>query len=189
VLNHILPHGDADHAKEVPNIHKEIKIESIKINDGKINNYEQKALDLIGSKEYKEKNLNLKFLNYKLYNDENSNSLLTLIKIYDTKIISFGDAPQKVEDDVTLKYNLKDINILKLSHHGSKTSSSEFFLDRLNPDIAIISSGRNNRFHHPNKETINNLKKLQIDYLNTQTSGTIEFVINKNNVTYNEYRP
>lgn len=185
----ILSHADADHAKEVENIYKEIKIDNLKINNGNIKKYEEIALNLIKGRKYTPKGMGLNYLNFKEYNDENADSVLTLLNIYNTKIISFGDATSEAEDDVIDKYDLKNINIVKLSHHGSKTSSSEAYLSRVNPDIAIISSGRNNRFNHPSKETIDTLDKLNINYLNTQTSGTIEFVIKKNGVTYNEYKP
>ncbi|MCQ2060900.1 MAG: DNA internalization-related competence protein ComEC/Rec2 [Fibrobacter sp.] len=63
--------------------------------------------------------------------------------------------------------------ILKLGHHGSKTSSSRKFLEAVRPRLAIISSGRKNRFRHPHKPVINRLDSLQIPYLNTATSGSI----------------
>lgn len=185
----ILSHGDADHAKEVRNIMKEINIKSVKINKGNITNLEQEALELIRNTKYEAKGLELKYLNYVEYNDENANSLLTYMKIYNTSILSLGDATKEAEEDLIKKYNIKDVSIAKISHHGSKTSSSEEYLTRINPNIAVISSGRNNRFNHPNKETINTLEKLNIFYLNTQTSGTIKFIIDKNSVTYSEYKP
>lgn len=185
----ILSHADADHAKEVENIYQEIKIKSLKINNGDIGKYEQIAIDLIDRQDYKAKGMDLKYLNYKEYNDENADSVLTYMNIYNTQILSFGDATKEAENDVISKYNLNDIDILKLSHHGSKTSSSEYFLSIVKPKIGVISSGKNNKFNHPSKETIDTLNKLNIFYLNTQTSGTVEFVINKNSVTYNEYKP
>lgn len=185
----ILSHADADHAKEVENIYQKIKIKNLKINDGNIGKYEQIALELIDSYNYETKGMILKYLNYKEYKDENADSVLTYMKIYNTQILSFGDATKEAENDVVSKYNLNDVDILKLSHHGSKTSSSEYFLSKIKPKIGVISSGRNNRFNHPSRETIDTLNKLNIFYLNTQTSGTVEFVIKKNSVTYNEYKP
>lgn len=185
----ILSHADADHAKEVENIYQKIKVKNLKINDGNIGKYEQIALELIDSYNYETKGMILKYLNYKEYKDENADSVLTYMKIYNTQILSFGDATKEAENDVVSKYNLNDVDILKLSHHGSKTSSSEYFLSKIKPKIGVISSGRNNRFNHPSRETIDTLNKLNIFYLNTQTSGTVEFVIKKNSVTYNEYKP
>ena len=67
-------------------------------------------------------------------------------------------------------------DVLKLGHHGSKTSSSKNFLNRVNPKLAIISSGRKNRFRHPSKQVIQRLDSLQIPYLNTATHGTIDVI-------------
>ena len=64
-------------------------------------------------------------------------------------------------------------DILKLGHHGSKTSSSAPFLDAVVPQLALISSGRKNRFRHPSKQVIERLDSLHIPYLNTATSGTV----------------
>jgi len=146
-------------------------------------------LKLIKNKNYKAQGLELQYLNYKKYNDENADSVLTYMKIYDTTILSLGDATSQAEDDLLNKYSLSNIDVLKLIHHGSKTSSSEYFISNVNPRFGIISSGRSNRFNHPSSETISTLNKYKIKYLNTQTSGTIEFVIKKNGVTYNEYKP
>lgn len=185
----ILSHGDADHAKEVDNILKDIDIKCLNVNQGDFNSLEENAIESVGLCQYEPKNMVLEYLNYKMYDNENDNSLLTYMKIYDTSILTLGDASSNVEEDLLDKYKLGNIDILKLSHHGSKTSSSYKYLSNVNPKIAIISSGRNNRFNHPSKETIDTLEKLSIDYLNTQTSGTIEFIIKKNSYRYKVYVP
>ncbi len=64
-------------------------------------------------------------------------------------------------------------NILKLGHHGSKTSSSEAFLKAVNPDLAIISSGKNNRYRHPSKAVTERLRDLQIPRFNTANDGSL----------------
>ena len=89
-----------------------------------------------------------------------------------------GDASSTVENDFLLKDHQK-VDFLKVAHHGSKTSSSYTFLKTIQPKYAIISSGRNNLYHHPAQETIENLKKLKITYYNTQDDGTIIVRLNK----------
>ena len=64
-------------------------------------------------------------------------------------------------------------DVLKLGHHGSKTSSSRNFLTAVGPKLALVSSGRKNRFHHPHKQVVERLDSLGIPYLNTATRGTI----------------
>ena len=185
----ILSHGDADHANEVDNILKDIDIKCLNVNQGDFNSLEENAIASVGLCQYNPRNMILEYLNYKMYDNENDNSLLTYMKIYDTSILTSGDSSSKVEEDLLDKYKLSNIDILKLSHHGSKTSSSYKYLSNVNPKIAIISSGRNNRFNHPSSETIETLEKLSIDYFNTQTSGTIEFIIKKNSYRYKVYVP
>ena len=67
-----------------------------------------------------------------------------------------GDASITTENEIIDKYNLADIDVLKVGHHGSKTSSSKEFINEINPKYSIISVGKNNRYGHPNKEVLNN---------------------------------
>lgn len=183
----ILSHGDSDHALEVDNIFKDINIKCLNTNLGNFNELEINAMKLIDTCLYEPKNMVLKYLNYDVYDNENDNSLLTYMNIYNTSILSLGDASSKVEDSLINKYKLSNIDIFKLSHHGSKTSSSYYFLNSIKPNIAIISSGRNNKFKHPSKETIDTLNKLSINYLNTQNEGSIEFIIDRDGYRYVNY--
>ena len=69
-----------------------------------------------------------------------------------------GDAGVEVEEDLIKKYNLQDIDVLKVGHHGSKTSSGKEFVNELNPKYSVISVGKNNRYGHPNNSVLENLK-------------------------------
>jgi competence protein ComEC len=88
-----------------------------------------------------------------------------------------GDAGVEVEEDLIKKYNLKDIDVLKVGHHGSKTSSGEKFITEINTKYSIISVGKNNRYGHPNKEVLKNLNNSKI--YRTDQDGSIMFKINK----------
>ena len=70
-----------------------------------------------------------------------------------------GDVGIDKEKDILNKYNISDIDILKVGHHGSKTSSSEIFINEMKPKYSIISVGKNNRYGHPNKEVLENLEE------------------------------
>lgn len=72
------------------------------------------------------------------------------------------DLGLEVEEDLIKKYNLNDIDVLKVGHHGSKTSSGKKFINEINPKYSIISVGKNNRYGHPNKEVINVLENSKI---------------------------
>lgn len=69
--------------------------------------------------------------------------------------------------------------VLKLGHHGSKTSSSTEFLEAVSPELAIISSGRRNKFHHPHPQVTRRLDSLDIPYLNTAEKGTISITFSE----------
>ena len=73
-----------------------------------------------------------------------------------------GDAGVEVEEDLIKKYNLQDIDVLKVGHHGSKTGSGKEFIDEVNPKYSIISVGKNNRYCHPNDSVLGNLNNSKI---------------------------
>ena len=87
-----------------------------------------------------------------------------------------GDAGIEKEKDILEKYNLKDIDFLKVGHHGSNTSSSKYFIDKINPKYSLISVGKNNRYGHPNDNVLKNLKNSKI--YRTDYNGTIKIELN-----------
>ena len=89
-----------------------------------------------------------------------------------------GDAGKEKEKDILDKYNISNIDILKVGHHGSNTSSSESFINGINPKYSIISVGKNNRYGHPNKEVLNVLEQSKI--YRTDEDGSIMFKIKNN---------
>ena len=89
-----------------------------------------------------------------------------------------GDASIEVENDIIKKYNLPDIDVLKVGHHGSKTSSSKNFINEIEPKYSIISVGKNNRYGHPNDSVLDNLEDSKI--YRTDKDGSIMFKIKNN---------
>ena len=89
-----------------------------------------------------------------------------------------GDASKITENEILDKYNLPDIDVLKVGHHGSRTSSSKEFIDEINPKYSIISVGKNNRYGHPNKEVLENLENSKM--YRTDQDGSIMFKIKNN---------
>ena len=89
-----------------------------------------------------------------------------------------GDVVVEVEQDLIEKYNLQDIDVLKVGHHGSKTSSSKEFIDTIELKYSIISVGKSNRYGHPNKKVLNNLENSK-NY-STDIDGSIMFKIKSN---------
>ena len=129
----------------------------------------------------------LYFLNNKNYENENDNSSVIYTELNNHKFLFMGDAGVEVEEDLIEKYSLKDIDVLKVGHHGSKTSSSKSFIDEINPKYSIISVGKNNRYGHPNKEVLENLEKSKI--YRTDMQGSIMFKIKNNKLEINTCSP
>lgn len=184
----ILSHGDADHAGEALNIIRQIKVKNVVLNHGTINNLENKIKMIAHlTNEYKLNYFNIKNINDSDYNDENANSIINYITFDKYSLLFMGDAGIKQEKDLLNKYNIKNIDILKIGHHGSKTSSSKEFIKCINPKYGIISVGKNNKYGHPHKEVIDNLKGYNI--YRTDENGSIVFKINKNNLLIETYEP
>ena len=94
-----------------------------------------------------------------------------------------GDVSKKNELNIIKKYNLSNIEVLKLGHHGSNTSSDKEFINITNPKFSIISVGKNNRYGHPNKETLDNVINSKV--YRTDEVGTITFQINNEIINAN----
>ena len=182
----ILSHGDYDHMGESINLVENFKIENVIFNTGKFNYLEQELIKKLNKKkipyyqnieEISLKETTLYFLNTKLYDNENDNSSVIYTKINNINILLTGDAGVDVEEELMNKYNLS-IDILKVGHHGSKTSSSKEFINYINPKISLISVGEDNKFNHPNEEVLNNLKNTII--YRTDKNGSVMINLNKN---------
>lgn len=192
----ILTHGDYDHMGEAQNLVNNFKVKNVIFNNG---NYNKLELDLIKILETKNinfyqniKNLNIKnhtiyFLNDITYDNENDNSIVLYTEIFNYKLLLMGDASVEVEKNILKKYNLDNIDILKVGHHGSKTSSNIDFLNKTNPTYSIISVGKDNKFNHPNTIVLENLKNSTI--YRTDKDGSIIFKIKNNNLKIETFAP
>ena len=181
----IITHGDYDHMGEAINLVKEFKVNKVIFNIGNYNDLELELIDILKEKNIKKykniKKINmdaniLYFLNTREYNDENNNSSVIYLIYNNIKFLFMGDSGIDRENDIIKKYNLDNIDILKVGHHGSNTSSSKYFIDKINPKYSIISVGKNNWYGHPNDEVLNNLKDTII--YRTDIDGSIIFKIN-----------
>ncbi|MCR5350438.1 MAG: hypothetical protein K6E20_05580, partial [Acholeplasmatales bacterium] len=122
------------------------------------------------------------------YKEVNSNSIVLKIKIYNTTFLYTGDMTSEEENDLILKYNDKlKSNILKVGHHGSNTSTTDEFLNMVNPDISIVSVGLNNKYNLPDESIINKLNKTSKVY-ETRYSGNIDIFVYKNKRYVHTYK-
>lgn len=179
-----LTHGDYDHMGETINLVNNFKVEKVIFNCGEFNQLEQALIKVLDKKKIKYysciKELNidnnkLYFLQTKEYDNENDNSSVIYTELNGYKFMFMGDAGIEKEKDILEKYNISNIDVLKVGHHGSKTSSSKIFIDEIEPKYSIISVGKNNRYGHPNKEVLNILDESKI--YRTDQDGSIMFKI------------
>ena len=183
----ISPHGDYDHMGEAINLVENFKVDEVIFNCAEFNQLEQELIKALEKKKIpyysciKELNIDdnkLYFLNNKDYGNENDNSSVIYTELDGYKFMFMGDASVEVEENLIEKYNLQDIDVLKVGHHGSKTSSSKEFINEINPKYSIISVGKNNRYGHPNDSVLDNLDKSKI--YRTDIDGSIMFKIKNN---------
>ena len=181
------PHGDYDHMGEAVNLVNILKVKKVIFNCGTFNILESNLIKVLEAKkipyqscikELNIENYQLNFLNTKVFGDENNNSNVIYTELNGYKFMFMGDAGIEKEKDILDKYNLANIDVLKVGHHGSKTSSSKDFIDEIKPKYSIISVGKNNRYGHPNKEVLNNLSDSKI--YRTDQDGSIIFKIKNN---------
>lgn len=184
----LITHGDADHAGYALELLDNFKIINKYTNKGRKNTLEKKLnINSLEESYLKIDNIEIYSLNNNIYNNENKDSLVLLIKIYNNEFLFMADADKEVEKSIIEKYNLKDIDFLKVGHHGSKTSTDMTFINEINPKYSIISVGKNNKFGHPNKEVLNNLSDSKI--YRTDQDGSIMLKIKKNKLRIETYSP
>ncbi len=107
--------------------------------------------------------------------------------ISSSKLLLMGDASVRSEQDIISSYNLPKIDILKVGHHGSNTSSSKKFINEINPKYSLISVGENNRYGHPKKSVLNTLSNSEI--YRTDLDGNIKIEFNNKGYNIRAYSP
>ena len=181
----IITHGDKDHCGFAKDLINNFKVKEVIFNCGNYNYLEKEIISLLETKNIKYKKCinkldNLYFLQTKEYNNENDNSNVIYTELNGYKFMFMGDASITTEKEIMNRYNISDIDVLKVGHHGSRTSSSKEFIKDINPKYSIISVGKNNRYGHPSKEVLENLKESKI--YRTDEDGSIMFKIKKGNM-------
>ncbi len=103
----------------------------------------------------------------------NDYSPIMVLNYNGKKIMLTGDASTTSESLAMQRQTLPDVDLLKVGHHGSKTSSGQQFLNQIKPEIAVISVGKNNTYHHPTQEALNRLNSVGAKIYRTDTNGAI----------------
>lgn len=124
-------------------------------------------------------NQSFQFLNTRNVENENEDSLIFYTKWKHWNILFMGDAGNVSEKRIMEEYKLPKMDILKVGHHGSKNSSSDSFLNIIQPSIALISAGKHNSFGHPHQETVQRFKKYGSHMFVTKQHGSIQIQLGK----------
>lgn len=203
----IISHADSDHIGGVFSILENIKVDKILIGiQPKISEHysnllalsKNKNIDLIYLKAGDilkiEKEIYLKTLWPKddifvEENELNNNSLVFKLCYKNFSVLFTGDIEEIAEKDLLKLYehNLEILNatVLKVAHHGSKTSSSISFLKNINPKIALIGVGKNNKFGHPSESVIEKLQENNVQIYRTDKNGEINIKFTFNTIRIN----
>lgn len=157
----IITHNDSDHNGNIDNLYSDFAIQNI----------------IEAPEDIKYKNIYLKSINTKQYDNDNDNSLVYELSINNLNFLFTGDISKECEKDLINNHNLSYIDVLKVSHHGSNSASSSYFLGNILPKFAIISTS--GQYNHPHNETIKNLQDYKIKYFVTKDDGSIRFIMFK----------
>ena len=196
----IISHFDTDHCKGFEFVIENLKVRNVIISrqPESSTNYKEflkiaqkRKINIIyankGDKLKIEKNLYIYVLwpdskNFVTENPLNNNSLVCKLVYKKFSCIFTGDIEKNAEEQILKQYedsNILKSTILKVAHHGSKTSSLEEMLNKINPKIALIGVGTNNKFGHPNNEVIERLKYFGAKIYRTDKMGEITIIVNQ----------
>ena len=107
------------------------------------------------------------------YEDLNNYSPVIKIEYGKTSFLFTGDAQKEVEKEILANNEDISADILKVGHHGSSTSTTKDFLNKVNPSIGVISLGKDNTYNHPNDGTVKRLKENKVTIYRTDKNGTV----------------
>jgi len=156
----IITHPDADHSANMASLCTDYNIKQMitQPQNIQLGNYVLKALPLKESK------------------DENDGSLIYTLSMFDRTFLFTGDISVTAEKDLIQLYNRLKIDVLKVAHHGSKSSSSKDFLHQIEAKVAIISVGENT-YGHPHISVLERLRAYQVNLFTTLSSGDIQILL------------
>lgn len=112
----------------------------------------------------------------------NNNSIVCKLYYKNLSMLFTGDIEEIAEKEIIQEYknnlSILNSNILKVGHHGSKTSSSQEFIEEIKPNISLIGVGKNNKFGHPNDNVIERLENLGSKVYRTDKNGEVSVIVN-----------
>ncbi|WP_052144509.1 DNA internalization-related competence protein ComEC/Rec2 [Halalkalibacter okhensis] len=109
--------------------------------------------------------------------DLNARSIVLLANLEGISILFTGDLEEEGERRLVNSYPELEVDILKIGHHGSRTSTTEPFLEQLKPKAAFVSAGRNNRFGHPHPDVISRLEEQRVIIWRSDLNGAVQLLL------------
>lgn len=180
----VVTHTDEDHIGDLLALLDQIKVRTILVSEGSLTNERfVKTLNTTRTKVQVAKvGQRLKIFDRYLEvlspltpgDGKNNDSIVLYGALYQTPFLFTGDLEADGEMTLLKRYPDLSVSVLKAGHHGSKTSSSEPFIRAIQPSLALISCGQNNRYGHPNRETLTTFKKNGVKIVRTDQSGAIK---------------
>lgn len=183
----LISHGDIDHCGDLVAINEKIPIRSLYFPVGSENKIAFRNmlthLEKSGTKSYPilagaaiSRSIPLEILAPNSSGTgENKDSLVVYSKVSGRRFLFTGDLEKEGEQQLIKKFPTLKVDVLKVGHHGSKTSSDPLFVQTIDPTDGIISCGRNNRFNHPHEETVDSLNKANVKQFQTDRNGMIYY--------------
>ena len=181
----VLTHTDTDHIGDLEEVTKRFKIKEICVSQGALTkpSFVKRLRTLKRPVRTLKAGDNLPMMGSKLQvlypnkvgDGGNNDSIVLYGKLLGSSFLFTGDLEKEGEEELMVSYPNLKASVLKAGHHGSKGSSSEAFLDQLQPSLALVSAGENNRYKHPNDETLERFKERHIKVLRTDQNGAIRF--------------
>ena len=194
----LISHFDSDHVGGILSVLEELKVEKVIICEQEENENYRRFKEIVKNKKIKvyvvKKGDNVKIeenilLNILWPKDEkikenaiNNNSIVAKLNYKNFSILLTGDIEKIAENEILKEYensNILNANILKVAHHGSKSSSINEFLEKVKPQIALIGVGEKNTFGHPNEGVLKRLENINTKIYRTDKKGEITIKINR----------
>lgn len=195
----LLTHPDADHIGGAPVIITKFEIEQVFMSDcEKESATYEKVLDTleyrylkwfmpaVGST-YPLGSAEIRIVGPgKKYEDSNNSSLVLLVEHGENTFLFTGDTQEEAEADLVASWNKSiSVDVLKLAHHGSKTSTGEALLDTINPQYAVISCGEGNSYGFPHAQPLNYLRERGVEVFRTDEQGSITVISDGTTISWN----
>lgn len=159
----IITHQDFDHSGSLESLKQCIKVNEV---------YQQKTKEIPF-----EKVQIINPLYDVIYEDDNDNSLISYFQLNRFCFLFMADISANVEKDLIKRFPDLPIDVIKLSHHGSASANSDDLFRNYPMNLAIISVGLKNRYHHPSIEVLQRLQQYELNYLSTAEVGAIELIV------------